>query len=116
MMLADPGFIEAQPVHVRHQVQIARNRQRGVFAQGVERGDERAEAQTLGRHAFPHKEEKKLFFFEKKNQKTFATWARSCLHLRAQLAKVFCFFSLEKKILPYPTLAITASTTGGSAP
>jgi hypothetical protein len=45
------------------------------------------------------KGEGKVFFFEKKNQKTFATWARSCLHLRDQLAKVFCFFSSEKKTL-----------------
>jgi antitoxin VapB len=32
-----------------------------------------------------------LFFFEKKNQKTFATWARGCRQLRDQFAKVFCF-------------------------
>jgi hypothetical protein len=42
---------------------------------------------------------RKVFFFEKKNQKTFAAWARSCLGLRAQVAKVFCFFSSEKKTL-----------------
>jgi short-subunit dehydrogenase len=39
----------------------------------------------------------RMFFFEKKNQKTFATWPRSCLHLGVQFAKVFCFFSSEKK-------------------
>jgi hypothetical protein len=38
-----------------------------------------------------------MFFFEKKNQETFATLARSCLHVRAQAAKVFCFFSSEQK-------------------
>jgi hypothetical protein len=37
-----------------------------------------------------------VFFFEKKNQKTFAAWARRCNRLRAQCAKVFCFFSSEK--------------------
>jgi hypothetical protein len=42
-----------------------------------------------------------VFFFEKKNQKTFATVPRSCRHLRAQLAKVFCFFSSEEKTFLY---------------
>jgi hypothetical protein len=40
-----------------------------------------------------------MFFFEKKNQKTFALWrAESGDHIR-QVAKVFCFFSSEKKSL-----------------
>jgi hypothetical protein len=38
-----------------------------------------------------------VFFFEKKNQKTFAIWSRRCQCLRDQIAKVFCFFSSEKK-------------------
>jgi hypothetical protein len=36
---------------------------------------------------------------EKKNQKTFATLARRCPALRDQGAKVFCFFSSDKKTL-----------------
>jgi hypothetical protein len=44
-----------------------------------------------------------MFFFEKKNQKTFepAPTARRNLHhpCAAPLAKVFCFFSSEKKAL-----------------
>jgi hypothetical protein len=48
-------------------------------------------------------EEVRVFFFEKKNQKTFAILARRCLHLRGQLAKVFGFLSSEKKtLLSYP--------------
>jgi hypothetical protein len=43
----------------------------------------------------------RLFFFEKKNQKTFAiwrTWPGERIH---HIAKVFCFFSSEKKgLLP----------------
>jgi hypothetical protein len=36
-----------------------------------------------------------LFFFEKKNQKTFAYWARVCG--QSQGMKVFCFFFSKKK-------------------
>jgi hypothetical protein len=44
---------------------------------------------------------RKLFFFEKKNQKTFATFGRSqgpaaWVKLRAKLAKVFWFFFSKK--------------------
>jgi hypothetical protein len=38
-----------------------------------------------------------VFFFEKKNQKTFAALARRWHRFRAKVAKVFCFFSSEKK-------------------
>jgi hypothetical protein len=38
-----------------------------------------------------------MFFFEKKNQKTFAHGARACRLRRDSGAKVFCFFSSEKK-------------------
>jgi hypothetical protein len=37
------------------------------------------------------------FFFEKKNQKTFATLARMGRQVRDQAAKVFCFFASEKQ-------------------
>jgi hypothetical protein len=40
-------------------------------------------------------EERKQFFFEKKNQKTFAYWARACG--QSQGMKVFCFFFSKKK-------------------
>jgi hypothetical protein len=45
------------------------------------------------------------FFFEKKNQKTFATgaahgWGRM-RHVPGALAEVFCFFFSKKKAFPY---------------
>jgi hypothetical protein len=40
-----------------------------------------------------------MFFFEKKNQKTFA--ASPTAGMRSEPKKVFCFFSSEKKILSY---------------
>jgi hypothetical protein len=40
-----------------------------------------------------------MFFFEKKNQKTFATLARSSPQLRAKVTKVFCFFFFKKEVL-----------------
>jgi hypothetical protein len=40
-------------------------------------------------------EGRKQFFFEKKNQKTFAYWARACGH--SEGVKVFCFFFSKKK-------------------
>jgi len=39
----------------------------------------------------------KQFFFEKKNQKTFAYWARACG--QSEGVKVFCFFFSKKKTL-----------------
>jgi hypothetical protein len=39
----------------------------------------------------------KQFFFEKKNQKTFASWAHASGKIRDSDIKVFCFFSSEKK-------------------
>jgi hypothetical protein len=38
-----------------------------------------------------------MFFFEKKNQKTFANDARVAGESATALVKVFCFFSSEKK-------------------
>jgi len=38
------------------------------------------------------------FFFEKKNQKTLASFARAAGENRDSDIKVFCFFSSEKKI------------------
>jgi hypothetical protein len=40
-----------------------------------------------------------MFFFEKKNQKTFIRWAGLFRMGRVQRMKVFCFFSSEKKAL-----------------
>ncbi len=40
-----------------------------------------------------------MFFFEKKNQKTFYRLALSSGELSAQRMKVFCFFFSEKKSL-----------------
>jgi hypothetical protein len=40
-------------------------------------------------------EGRKQFFFEKKNQKTFAYWARACGP--SEGVKVFCFFFSKKK-------------------
>jgi porin len=38
-----------------------------------------------------------MFFFEKKNQKTLATWHTRPIGHASKVAKVFCFFSSEKK-------------------
>jgi len=38
-----------------------------------------------------------MFFFEKKNQKTFAFWAHARRPLRDSDIKVFCFFFSKKK-------------------
>jgi hypothetical protein len=38
-----------------------------------------------------------VFFFEKKNQKTFALLSRARRKVRDSNVKVFCFFSSEKK-------------------
>ena len=38
-----------------------------------------------------------MFFFEKKKQKTFTSWARAAGEDRDSDTKVFCFFSSEKK-------------------
>jgi len=40
-------------------------------------------------------EGRKQFFFEKKNQKTFAYWAGACG--QSEGVKVFCFFFSKKK-------------------
>jgi hypothetical protein len=39
-----------------------------------------------------------MFFFEKKNQKTFVPWRTGPGERSCQRTKVFCFFSSEKKI------------------
>jgi hypothetical protein len=39
----------------------------------------------------------RMFFFEKKNQKTFGLWRARCDWQLCQLAKVFCFFFSKKK-------------------
>jgi hypothetical protein len=46
--------------------------------------------------------QRKQFFFEKKNQKTFMSWACAAGKNHDSDTKVFCLFSSEKKIfLPW---------------
>ena len=45
VVLADPRLVEAEPVEVLDQVEVALERERGVLARRVERGHEDAEAQ-----------------------------------------------------------------------
>ncbi len=45
-------------------------------------------------------EESKRFFFEKKNQETFAPLSHRVEEFATALTKVFRFFSSEKKALP----------------
>jgi uncharacterized repeat protein (TIGR03803 family) len=53
-----------------------------------------------------------MFFFEKKNQKTFATWRTWPDRSVRRVAKVFCFFSSEKKtFLKWVTLAFQKEST-----
>jgi hypothetical protein len=47
------------------------------------------------------KGKEKVFFFEKKKQKTFVTLARSGRQLRAKITKVFWFFFSKKNRLPF---------------
>jgi hypothetical protein len=54
----------------------------------------------------PQAKEERLFFFEKKNQKTFAPWRVEGGEHSRQRTKVFCFFSSEKKS---PSTVSTAS-------
>jgi hypothetical protein len=44
-----------------------------------------------------HKGKERMFFFEKKNQKTLAPWRVGPGEHTHQTPKVFCFFSSEKK-------------------
>jgi hypothetical protein len=53
------------------------------------------EPEFSGSRAGQSGEERKQFFFEKKNQKTFAYWARACGP--SEGVKVFCFFFSKKK-------------------
>ena len=46
MVFADPGFVEAEGVHVLEQIQVRLERQRGVVLGWVERCHEGAEAQA----------------------------------------------------------------------
>ena len=50
VVLADPGFLEAQPVHVLDQFQIPLEGQGRVFTERVERGDERPETKLGAGH------------------------------------------------------------------
>jgi hypothetical protein len=57
-----------------------------------------------------HRGSRKDFFFEKKKQKTFATWAQPIRGRRRQVAKVFWFFFSKKNIFltfrPNPTIIV----------
>jgi hypothetical protein len=44
-----------------------------------------------------HAKERKQFFFEKQNQKTFGCWHPSAGEVRDSDSKVFCFFFSKKK-------------------
>ncbi len=48
----------------------------------------------------------RLFFFEKKNQKTFGIWRAGPGERRRQKVKVFCFFTSEKKTFLFLLWAI----------
>jgi hypothetical protein len=48
-------------------------------------------------------EKEGMFFFEKKNQKTFGRWRGGPGERTRQRAKVFCFFSSEKKTFVHLT-------------
>jgi len=56
--------------------------------------------QLLDGHANIPKQERKRFFFEKKNQKTFIHKNYFGVALRIKLIKVFCFFFSKKKTFP----------------
>jgi hypothetical protein len=43
--------------------------------------------------------EEEMFFFEKKNQKAFITWAYLARLARDSIAKVFCFFFQNRRPL-----------------
>jgi hypothetical protein len=52
-------------------------------------------------------EGRKQFFFEKKNQKTFASLGRAYPERpKPKRTKVFCFFFSKKEVLAFPDLAI----------
>jgi hypothetical protein len=52
-------------------------------------------------HGVGRKQEK-MFFFEKKNQKTFASLSRTHHQHAPEDVKVFCFFFSKKKAFPRP--------------
>jgi hypothetical protein len=58
--------------------------------------------------AWPVTMQGRMFFFEKKNQKTFVPWRTWPGWRVPQVTKVFCFFSSEKKN-PYPSAASRAA-------
>jgi hypothetical protein len=45
-----------------------------------------------------------MFFFEKKNQKTFDLMERTADPARDSITKVFCFFFSKKKRLPFRSI------------
>jgi hypothetical protein len=47
--------------------------------------------------------EESMFFFEKKNQKTFAPWAEPVRKGRSQTSKSFLLLFFKKEGLDYPT-------------
>src|SRR5262249_20269656 len=50
VMLADPGFVVAEPVEPLEQFHVAREREVGIFAEAVERREEDAEGHTFVGH------------------------------------------------------------------
>jgi hypothetical protein len=66
---------------------------------GAQGGRARNPARNFGFGAFPGG--KKAFFFEKRNQKTFATKSHALRKRAPKRIKVFCFFfSKKKRFLP----------------
>jgi hypothetical protein len=47
---------------------------------------------------------RKQFFFEKKNQKTFESWAEPLRKDRSQTCKSFLLLFFKKEVLPKPAL------------
>jgi hypothetical protein len=61
--------------------------------------------------------ERRMFFFEKKNQKTFAIWDRAQGQRGAKKSKVFCFFFSKKKtFLADPPARIATRSAGQRHP
>jgi hypothetical protein len=45
-----------------------------------------------------------MFFFEKKNQKTFDSWAEPARRDRSHISKSFLLLFFKKEVLPCPAL------------
>jgi hypothetical protein len=58
-------------------------------------------------------EKERMFFFEKKNQKTFAYLARGGGWVRDSRIEVFCFFFFEKRSTCFRCLALFSPSAHG---